>query len=109
MSLDIGSKPLFMTPAEFAQAEFKLDWLVPGVLVENQPCIVGGPSKSLKNSLMIDLAVSLGAGSPTRFLEKFSIGKPGKRVGFISGESGGATIKETFQRICAVRGTSLAN
>jgi replicative DNA helicase len=98
---------MFMTPQEFAQAEFKLDWLIPKVLVAGQPCIVGGPSKTLKTSIMIDLAVSLGAGSPARFLGKFAVGKEGIRVGFISGESGGATIKEIFRRVCAVRGTDL--
>ena len=102
-----GSKPLFMPPAEFAATEFKIEWLVPGVLVAGQPCIVGGPSKSLKTSIMIDLAVSIGAGN-TRFLNKFAVKNDGKRVGFISGESGGATIKETFERVCRVRELKLA-
>lgn len=103
----VTDKPMFMTPQQFAQAEFKLDWLIPKVLVAGQACIVGGPSKTLKTSIMIDLAVSLGAGSPARFLGKFSVAKDGIRVGFISGESGGATIKEIFRRVCAVRGSDL--
>lgn len=103
-----GGKPLFMTPADFAATEFKIDWLVPNVLVAGQPCIVGGPSKSMKTSIMIDLAVSIGAGNGTKFLNKFPVKNEGKRVGFISGESGGATIKETFERVCRVREVKLA-
>ena len=105
---NVSGKPMFLTPAEFAEREFKIEWLIPKVLVAGQPCIVGGPSKSLKTSIMIDLAVSIGSGSSTRFLEKFAVKNDGKRVGFISGESGGATIQETFKRVCAVRGVDLA-
>src|SRR5262249_9044747 len=102
-----NAPPPFMTPEEFAQTEFKLDWLVPKILVAGQPAIVGGPSKAMKTSVMIDLAVSIGAGGDTRFMGHFAVGKPGKPVGFISAESGGATIKETFQRVCQARGVEL--
>ncbi|MBL8796595.1 MAG: AAA family ATPase [Planctomycetia bacterium] len=100
--------PPFMTPDVFAQTEFKLDWLVRNVLVAGQPAIVGGPSKAMKTSVMIDLAVSIGAGGDAKFLGRFPVGQPGKHVGFISAESGGATIKETFQRVCQARGVTLA-
>lgn len=99
---------MFMSPEEFANKEFKLDWLVPGVLVEGQPCVAGGPSKGMKTSVMIDLAVSIGVGESAKFLGHFPVKNPGKRVGFISGESGGATIKETFKRVCEARGVELA-
>jgi replicative DNA helicase len=102
------SQPMFMSPKEFAKAEFKLDWLIPGVLVEGQPCIVGGPSKAMKTSVMTDLAVSLGTGAGTQFLGHFAVKKPGRRVGFLSCESGGATLQETFMRVCKARQVEFA-
>jgi hypothetical protein len=53
----------FSSDAEFAAADLRLEWLVPGVFVRGQPAIVGGPSKSLKTSVMADMAISLASGS----------------------------------------------
>lgn len=107
-SATTGQTPLFMSPEDFATEEFKLDWLIPKVLVADQPCIVGGPSKAMKTGTMIDLAISIGAGNGAAFLGHFPVKHDGKRVGFISGESGGATIQETFKRVCRSRGIELA-
>lgn len=77
------------------------DWLVERVLVRDQPMVIGGPHKSLKTSLALDLAVSLATG--TKFLNTFPV--PGVcRVAVFSGESGGRTISETLQRICRSKG-----
>lgn len=108
LGLGQASKSLFMTPEEFAKATFKLEWLVPNILVAGQPCIAGGPAKGMKTSLMIELAVSLGVGNGCKFLGHFSVKEPGIRVGFISGESGGASIKSTFERVCQSKQVELA-
>ncbi len=77
------------------------DWLVEGVAVAGQPLVCGGPSKTLKTSIMVDLAVSVGTGTP--FLGRFRV--PRKRmVLMLSGESDQATISETHDRIWAVKG-----
>jgi hypothetical protein len=83
----------------FATTEYQQAWLVRGVLVAGQPAIVGGPKKTLKTSLLIDLAVSLGTGG--KFLGEFSVER--KRVGMISGESGQRTLQETYLRIRRAR------
>ena len=67
--------------------------------------IIGGRSKTLKTSLAIDLAVSLGGGTP--FLGRFDAHRVG--VGFWSGESGAATIRETARRIADSKGVDLAD
>ncbi len=69
-----------------------------GILVANQPAVVGGARKSLKTNIVADLTISLGRGLP--FLNHFQV----ERVfptGFISGESGKATLQETARRIRA--------
>ena len=86
--------------SEFMARDCRLKWLVEGLLVEGQPAAVGGAKKALKTSTGVDLGVSLATGKS--FLGHFPV-RNRVRVGIISGESGEATLKETFRRVCAAR------
>jgi hypothetical protein len=94
-----------MNSAAFACADFTLKWLIKRLLVAGQPCILGGPKKALKTSLLIDLALSLGSG--TSFLGQFTAYKKIRTV-VISGESGPHTIQETARRVALAKGIDLA-
>src|SRR4051812_48764587 len=89
---------------QFARAEFPRSWLVDSLLVEGQATVIGGPKKSLKTSIAIDLAISLAIGA--KFLNHFLVRRP-VRVLILSGESGEATIQETAKRICQFKGLKL--
>jgi hypothetical protein len=103
-TVDAGFLSGILNSADFAKSNYRRDWLVTGVLVRGEPAILGGPKKSLKTSLALDLAVSLGTG--TNFLNHFAV--PGRlRTLVLSGESGPATIQETAFRICESRQTNL--
>ena len=95
----IDSKTFFSTT-------YALVWLVCRILVRLQPCVIGGPKKTLKTTLLIDLAVSLA--TATRFLGEFAVERP-MRVGFFSGESGPATIKDAALRVCQSKGIDPAD
>jgi hypothetical protein len=76
-------------------------WLIDRMLARRQPFVVGAPLKTLKTSVLLDMAVSLATGTP--FLGRFTV--PNRvRVAVVSGESGEFTIKETLARIAAARG-----
>ncbi len=89
------------TAEELMDAEFPIRYLIDGMLVAGQPCILAGPKKALKTSTLIDLAISLAI--PGYFLGKFKV-LHAARVGIMSGESGMGVIKETYRRICKTAG-----
>ena len=90
--------------ATFNKAAFPRVWLIEDVLMLNQPGVIGGPKKTLKTSLLVDMAVSIGTGRP--FLGKFSVTER-RRVAVFSGESDRATLQDTARRVCRARGVSL--
>ena len=78
-------------------ADLKVEYLIDGTLVAGQPCILAGPKKCLKTSVLIDLGISLVTGG--FFLGRLKVQRPAS-VAIMSGESGLATIRETINRIC---------
>ncbi len=90
-----------MTVAEMKAKTPDVTMLIDNIMVEGQPMVIGGPPKSLKTTLLLDLAVSLGTGTP--FLDMFAVSKP-QAVAVFSGESGKATVLETIARILKAKG-----
>lgn len=82
--------------AAFAVAEYPREYIVENVLVDRQPCIVGGPHKAMKTSLMVALALAIASGRA--FLGRFVIPRA-RRVTLLCGESGEATVQETARRV----------
>lgn len=88
-----------ITSTDFNGRDFHNEWLVENALIAGQPALVGGMKKTLKTSVIVDLAASLGFGAPVRFLNHFPVAKQ-VNVGVFSGESGAATLQETLRRVC---------
>lgn len=90
-----------MDTSQLLQAKFEQTWLVENVLVKGQPAVLGGSQKTLKTSIGIDLAVSLATKTP--FLGRFRVARR-QSVLVLSAESGGATLRNTLQRVCTSKG-----
>lgn len=103
---NLGFDCKLIDSAALATANYPQEWLAEHVLITGLPAVIGGPQKSLKTSVGIELAISLATGKP--FLGQFDVPVQ-KRVAVFSGESGPATIKETAKRICAAKGLRLKN
>ncbi len=87
--------------ADLLTTRYSLDYIIPGLLVDRQPCLMAGAQKTLKTSLLVDLLVSVVSGRP--FLGYYH---PERcvRACLMTGESGLATIQETLLRIMAAAG-----
>lgn len=88
----------------FAAKDYSQDFLIDRLVVAGEPLILGGPSKTLKTSVLVDIAVSLANGVPA--LGFFEVDEA-QRVILVSGESGGATLQKTAARIRAARGVEV--
>ena len=95
-----------LTGPELDSASLSITYLVRRAVVAGQPGIIAGPKKSLKTSIIIDLAISLATGTP--FLGHMDVPRP-TAVGIMSGESGLATIQETARRVALAKGHQLAD
>jgi hypothetical protein len=81
---------------DLLSGEFRVTYLIDGILVKGQPCICAGPQKVLKTTMLLEMALRLAAGADF-------LGRPCQksRVLFMSGESGMPTLAETAKRIWA--------
>jgi AAA domain-containing protein len=91
------------TAREFLASAPQHEWLVEGLFIDGQPALLGGPKKTYKTSIAVDLALSIASGTP--FLGTFRVPKP-RPVVLASGESGAATLAETIRRVVSARGLS---
>jgi hypothetical protein len=92
----------------FATNDYRLEWLIRWLIVSGQPILFGGPRKTLKTSLIVDLVVSLGSGTPYLGVADFRVARQ-VTVAILSGESGEAVLQETARRVCAAKGLQLAD
>jgi hypothetical protein len=81
--------------AELLHTEFDESFLVDNVLMPGESCIVAGPSKVLKTSVLADLAVAVATGG--MFLNRFQAAE-GKVI-VMSGESGKRSLRNIFRRV----------
>jgi len=85
-----------MTCAELIARKIELRYLVEGVLVAGQPCIIAGSKKTLKTTILLDMALAIATGGYV--LGRWRVPTP-EMVGVMTGESGLYTVRETALRI----------
>ncbi len=82
-------------------------WLVDNILSDAGFFVIGGPLKTMKTSILLDLAVSLASGTP--FMNEFKVTEPVK-VALITVETNKNEMVTKLKRVAAARGvTSLSN
>jgi hypothetical protein len=82
------------------------NWLVEKIWSSRAVGILGGPPKSFKTWLAVDLALSVASG--TKALERFEVKEPG-RVVFFGAEDDKELLKDRFQAVAEARGMNLEN
>ena len=87
--------------ASFFNRPFSLCWLVESLLVWSLPTILGGPRKTLKTGILVDLILSLVCGVP--FLGRFVVPRT-TRVWMLLGESSEAMLQQTMQIVAKAKG-----
>lgn len=80
------------------------NWLVESLWSWRAVGVLGGPPKSAKTWLAVDLALSVASG--TKALEAYPVPKPGPVV-FFAAEDAPARIRERFAAVATRRGVSL--
>ncbi|HEX3150151.1 MAG TPA: PriCT-2 domain-containing protein [Gemmataceae bacterium] len=78
--------------ATFDKGDYRLDWHVKRLIVRGENLTIAGAIKTMKTTIAIDLAVSLG--TETKFLGQFDTNKA--KVAILSGESGNQRFKARF-------------
>jgi putative DNA primase/helicase len=81
---------------DLLDGDFRIEFIIDGVLVSGQPLLIGGMQKTLKTNIILDAAVSLASKTP--MLNEFQVNRR-CRVAVMTGESGMGTIQETVSRI----------
>ncbi|HEV3304178.1 MAG TPA: AAA family ATPase [Planctomycetaceae bacterium] len=89
-----------LTSAAFDKINYRRQFLIEDLLVNRQVCVLGGPKKSLKTSVICDMAISLATG--TRCLGHFPVPRA-KRVAVFSGETSPGDLQDLARRVCAAR------
>jgi hypothetical protein len=92
-----------LTASELAAGDFTVGYIIEDVVASMEFCILVGPKKSLKTTLALLMAVCIVLARPL-----FGIFHVRQRmtVGYFSGESGKATLKDALRRIAAFVGRS---
>jgi hypothetical protein len=106
---EAGPKPFtlgFISSEELFSRDDPIDYLIEDMLAAGQPSGTGGPSKTLKTSLLVAKVVALSTGTP--FLGRFDVPRP-VRCGLISGESGRTVVTSTARHVLASHGLSTAD
>ena len=95
-----------LTSAEFDAGDFRVEYLIDGIMPARQPMAVGAPMKTMKTTVGgVALGVSLALGIP--FLGRFEVPRRVRTL-LVSGESGRGTLQDTGRRIVNEAGYSLA-
>ena len=93
---------------EFDDSDFKVEFLVDGLLVRSKPTIGGGPAKGCKTLTETAIVIHGATGTPVFGHERFTVPKP-FRSAFFSMESGGATVRTNARSICHSLGCRLSD
>ncbi len=103
-TLKLHDMSSFTDSNNFEKIARPLEWYVHGILAEGHTAVIGGPNRSFKTAVALDLAISLGAGRP--FLGEFSV-PVRQRVVYVADATYTYSTYELAERICTAKGVTL--
>lgn len=98
----------FLDSDEFDDADLEVEYLVENLITRGQPMVPGGPAKGCKTLIYTATVIHGATGTPVLGWHNFAVPKP-FRSGFVSMESGGATIRANARSICHSLGCRLSD
>lgn len=104
---DVQVLPAFVNSAipldDFLKRDVKPEYLINRVLSKGEEMIIGAPEKTLKTSILADMAISLGSGTPFLGYDQFAVTEPCS-VCFMTIETGEAALQSLLHRITRSKG-----
>lgn len=90
--------------AQLAAAEIEQRWMIDSLWLRRAVGVIGGPPKTNKTYLALDIALSVASSTPA--LGRFAVHDPGPVLIYMA-EDGEAAIKERLMALCRHRGLDL--
>lgn len=92
-----------ITAKQLREMDCQREWIIPHILPVGEQMVIGAPEKSLKTSILMEIAVTIAAGDCLFERQRFRCTQR-RRVLFLTAESGWVSVKNLKLRVTRSKG-----